>query len=120
MLVCVFYACVLCACVQVEAGKMQLEVLEFDIVGELESLVDMFSVQGLTNGTEIALDLADDIERTVKGDPSRVRQVSLGQATWNAECQTPSGSCSLGRGCGLHTMEQAVKGGPVTSDMVEG
>eukprot|EP00897_Mesotaenium_endlicherianum_P005978 jgi/Mesen1/5408/ME000269S04547 len=54
---------------------MQLEVLEFDIVGELESLVDMFSVQGLSNHTEIALDLADDIERTVKGDPSRVRQV---------------------------------------------
>lgn len=60
---------------KVEAGKMQLEVLEFDIVGELESLVDMFSVQGLSNGTEIALDLSDDIERTVKGDPSRVRQV---------------------------------------------
>ncbi|CAI5965318.1 unnamed protein product [Closterium sp. NIES-64] len=60
---------------KVEAGRMQLEVLEFDIVGELESLVDMFSVQGLSNGTEIALDLSDDIERTVKGDPSRVRQV---------------------------------------------
>ncbi|CAI7922347.1 unnamed protein product [Closterium sp. NIES-53] len=60
---------------KVEAGKMQLEVLEFDIVGELESLVDMFSVQGLSNGTEIALDLSDDIDRTVKGDPSRVRQV---------------------------------------------
>lgn len=54
---------------------MQLEVLEFDIVGELESIVDMFSVQALINNTEVAMDLADDIERTVKGDPSRVRQV---------------------------------------------
>ncbi|CAI7783089.1 unnamed protein product [Closterium sp. NIES-53] len=62
---------------KVEAGRMQLEVLEFDIVGELESLVDMFSVQGLSNGTEIALDLSDDIERTVKGDPSRVRQLEV-------------------------------------------
>ncbi len=56
---------------------MQLEVLEFDIVGELESIVDMFSVQGLANSTEVAMDLADDMERTVKGDPSRVRQVAV-------------------------------------------
>ncbi|CAI6000642.1 unnamed protein product, partial [Closterium sp. NIES-64] len=59
----------------VEAGRMQLEVLEFDIVGELESLVDMFSVQGLSNGTgDCSRSRRMNIERTVKGDPSRVRQ----------------------------------------------
>jgi hypothetical protein len=43
--------------VQIEAGKMQLETVGFDIGAMLESLVDMFSVQCTAKGLEIALDM---------------------------------------------------------------
>ncbi|CAI7882195.1 unnamed protein product, partial [Closterium sp. NIES-54] len=60
---------------QVEAGKLVLECVDFDIRKDLELIVEIFSVQALTKGTEISLDLSDDLTRMVRGDPHRVRQV---------------------------------------------
>lgn len=42
---------------QIEAGKMTLETTEFDLVGLLENLVDIMSVQSAKKGVELALDL---------------------------------------------------------------
>ena len=54
---------------------MDLEWADFDLITELESLVDMFSVQCNQKGIEIGLDLAKDTQRMVKGDQARLRQV---------------------------------------------
>jgi signal transduction histidine kinase len=43
--------------VQIEAGKMTLESTDFDIVGLMENLVDIMSVQSAMKGVELALDL---------------------------------------------------------------
>jgi signal transduction histidine kinase len=42
---------------QIEAGKMTLESTDFDIVGLMENLVDIMSVQSVKKGVELALDL---------------------------------------------------------------
>jgi signal transduction histidine kinase len=60
---------------QIEAGKVDLEWVDFDLIGELESLVDMFSVQCNQKGIEIVLDLAENMQRMVKGDQARIRQI---------------------------------------------
>jgi signal transduction histidine kinase len=60
---------------QIEAGKVDLEWVDFDMIGELESLVDMFSVQCNQKGIEIVLDLAENMQRMVKGDQARIRQI---------------------------------------------
>lgn len=43
---------------QVESGKLVLEVAEFDLGRELEGLVDMFSVQCINQNVETVLDLS--------------------------------------------------------------
>lgn len=43
---------------QVESGKLVLEVAEFDLGRELEGLVDMFSVQCINHNVETVLDLS--------------------------------------------------------------
>eukprot|EP00850_Spirogloea_muscicola_P004950 SM000022S07164 [mRNA] locus=s22:333382:339594:+ [translate_table: standard] len=60
---------------KVEAGKMVLETAEFDIRQELETLVDIFSVQAFSKGTEIVLDFPSDMDRMVVGDAPKIRQI---------------------------------------------
>ena len=45
-------------CQQVETGKMELEVAPFNIMEELESLVDMFAVQSLGCSVDVMLDFS--------------------------------------------------------------
>lgn len=48
--------------IQVESGKIVLEVAEFNLEQELEGLVDMFSVQCINHKVEIFLDLSGIIK----------------------------------------------------------
>jgi hypothetical protein len=43
--------------VQIQAGHLQLEHVEFDLGSLLESLVDVFSVQCTVKGVELGLDM---------------------------------------------------------------
>ncbi|GLT82627.1 hypothetical protein SLE2022_009880 [Rubroshorea leprosula] len=60
---------------KVESGKLILEEAEFDLVRELEGLIDMFSVQCINHNVETVLDLSDDIPKLVRGDSARVVQI---------------------------------------------
>ncbi|CAM6098136.1 unnamed protein product [Calypogeia fissa] len=63
---------------KIEAGKLQLEESEFDLLEVLEEAVEMFAVVGMMKGLEVVLDLPDDsIEKSpmVLGDPGRVKQL---------------------------------------------
>lgn len=60
---------------KVEAGKMELEVIPFNIIEELESLVDMFAAQSLGSEVDVTLDLSDDMPSVVRGDVARIRQI---------------------------------------------
>jgi signal transduction histidine kinase len=63
---------------KIEAGKLDLEETEFDLLELLEEAVEMFAVVGMMKGLEVVLDLPDDsIEKSplVLGDPGRVKQI---------------------------------------------
>lgn len=60
---------------KVEAGKMELEAAPFNMLEELESLVDMFAAQSLGSDVDVTLDLSDEIPPVVKGDVARIRQI---------------------------------------------
>ncbi|GAQ79364.1 Signal transduction histidine kinase [Klebsormidium nitens] len=59
---------------KVEAGKMDLESVPFDLIETLEDLVELMTVQSAQQGVELALDLPDTLGHTI-GDPVRVRQI---------------------------------------------
>ncbi|KAL3697509.1 hypothetical protein R1sor_011585 [Riccia sorocarpa] len=63
---------------KIEAGKLQLEEAEFDLLDVLEEAVEMFAVVGMKKGLDVVLDFPDDsIERAsrVMGDAGRVKQI---------------------------------------------
>ncbi|XP_077245114.1 histidine kinase CKI1-like [Tasmannia lanceolata] len=63
---------------KIEAGKMQLEMEEFDLAKVFEEIVDMFYVVGSKKGLEVLLDPCDgSIMKVslVKGDCGRLKQI---------------------------------------------
>jgi signal transduction histidine kinase len=63
---------------KIEAGKLELEETEFNLVNVMEEVVDMFAVLGVQKGIEVVLDLPDEsIQHVahVKGDSGRVKQL---------------------------------------------
>lgn len=60
---------------KVEAGKMELESAPFNILDELESLVDMFAAQSLGSDLDFTLDLSDEIPHVLMGDAACIRQI---------------------------------------------
>ncbi|CAL9750172.1 unnamed protein product [Musa acuminata subsp. burmannicoides] len=63
---------------KIEAGKMQLEEIEFDIAQVLEESVDIFHVVALKKGLEVIWDPCDCsilLSSNVKGDCRRLKQI---------------------------------------------
>ncbi len=57
------------------AGRVVLEKLDFDLVELAESLIDSFAVAALAKGIELALYVDADMPGSLRGDPSRLRQI---------------------------------------------
>ena len=60
---------------KIEAGKLELEVIETDIVDLLEQSIDLISYNAYKKGLEMLLDIPADLPRCVWVDPVRLRQV---------------------------------------------
>jgi len=60
---------------KIEAGKVDLEELDFDLTPLVEEVMDLLAGQAQGKGLELACQIAPDVPRCVRGDPSRVRQV---------------------------------------------
>ncbi len=60
---------------KIEAGKLHIETLAFDLHGLLQSLQRAHGTLAQARGLEFALDIAPDVPRYVLGDPVRVRQI---------------------------------------------
>ena len=76
---------------KLEAGKMELEILEFDPAETVEQAVQMISMEAHKKGLEIAAAISREARSTVRGDPNRFRQVVINLAK-NAVKFTASGS----------------------------
>lgn len=63
---------------KMEAGKLEIEFIDFNLPSLLEDLVSLFMTSGKKDDAEtvpINLDIADDVPSSIKADPTRLRQV---------------------------------------------
>lgn len=60
---------------KVDAGKLDLEAIEFDLHQQLEDCAKAMALEAQTKGLELVLDLRESDRATVKGDPGRLRQI---------------------------------------------
>ncbi len=62
---------------KVEAGKMQVEQISFDLPRAAEEVAELLARQAELKGLELALRVAPEVPQLLVGDPGRVRQVLL-------------------------------------------
>ncbi|HET9977291.1 MAG TPA: PAS domain S-box protein [Burkholderiaceae bacterium] len=60
---------------KIEAGKLGLETIEFDLHALLESVEQGYRALADVRSLRLDMDLAPDVPRRVRGDPVRVRQI---------------------------------------------
>jgi len=79
---------------KVEAGKLELENIEFELVSVIDSTIDLVSSRAHTKGIEVASYISPEVPTMLKGDPGRLRQVLINLLS-NAVKFTESGGVSL-------------------------
>ncbi len=62
---------------KIEAGKLDLEHLDFDLRECIETAVDLLAERSQSKGVELAFLVSRDIPRQVCGDPGRLRQILI-------------------------------------------
>ena len=60
---------------KIEAGKLDIEQIEFDLQRQLHDIAHMMAVRAQEKGLELVLDTVDITQPLVLGDPVRLRQV---------------------------------------------
>jgi len=60
---------------KIEAGKVELENIEFDLFITLEKTLEMFILEAYSKNLELILDINPEIPTLLMGDPGRIRQV---------------------------------------------
>ena len=60
---------------KIEAGRMELEIVEFDPASTIEEVVSLLSVRAQAKGLSLNVTMALDMPPALQGDPSRLRQV---------------------------------------------
>lgn len=60
---------------KIDAGKMELENIDFDLRTMLEEFAESMGLQVQNKGVELVLNITEIDESRVKGDPNRIRQI---------------------------------------------
>jgi len=79
---------------KIEAGKLELESLEFDHNKQIQQLVDTHTITAANKNIPIALHLDENLPKMLRGDPSRLSQV-LNNLMSNAIKFTNKGKVTL-------------------------
>ncbi|MEM7171445.1 MAG: ATP-binding protein [Pseudomonadota bacterium] len=62
---------------KIEAAKLNLESIDFNLADEIESVVQLLAVRSEIKGIELASHIAADVPETLSGDPVRLRQILI-------------------------------------------
>ena len=62
---------------KIEAGKLELEMVEFNPAEVLHEVLKLVSGRARSKGLAVSADVADEAQRGLRGDPARLRQVLL-------------------------------------------
>jgi signal transduction histidine kinase/CheY-like chemotaxis protein len=62
---------------KLEAGKIELESIDFDVRRVVDETLDLFSVQAEGKRLELSSEVDGDVPRALLGDPGRLRQILL-------------------------------------------
>ena len=79
---------------RIEAGRLKLELAEFDLRNTVEAVRRHFAEEAVSKGLAFSVRVADDVPQRVHGDELRLRQVLLNLCD-NAVKFTPAGSVEL-------------------------
>ncbi len=79
---------------KVEAGKLELDILDFDLRSTMEDVADVLAVTAHRKDLELACLIHHDVPALVRGDPGRLRQVLINLAN-NAVKFTEKGEVIL-------------------------
>jgi len=60
---------------KVEAGKLALEELDFEPVAMVEDIAELLATRSASQGVELVCDIDPQVPPSLRGDPSRIRQV---------------------------------------------
>ena len=60
-----------------EAGKLNLENIDFDLINTLENTVDILAIRAHVRDLELILEVAPGLPRWLRGDPGRLRQILI-------------------------------------------
>ncbi|MBA0834613.1 hypothetical protein Goarm_006948, partial [Gossypium armourianum] len=60
---------------KIEAGKLQMETVPFDLRSILDDVLSLFSEKSRNKGVELAVFVSDKVPEMVMGDPGRFRQI---------------------------------------------
>jgi len=62
---------------KIEARRLDLEHIDFDLAGVLRSTVKTFGIMAAKKGLWLNLDLSPNVPRHLRGDPNRLRQIVI-------------------------------------------
>ncbi|MEN9229670.1 MAG: PAS domain S-box protein [Thermostichus sp. DG02_5_bins_236] len=79
---------------KLEAGEMELEILDFDLGSCLEEVADLFAPSAYAKGLELGVLIQQEVPQQLRGDGSRLRQI-LSNLVSNAIKFTHSGEVLL-------------------------
>ncbi len=79
---------------KIEAGKLQLECIPFDLCQLVKDVLDLFSGPANSKGLNLTAELADNLLPEYEGDPMRIRQI-LTNLLGNAVKFTVQGEITL-------------------------
>lgn len=79
---------------KVEASQLELERTSFDLIEQIEIVMEMVAARAQQKGLGLSCEIAPDVPKKVIGDPTRLRQVIM-NLLGNAIKFTASGTVSL-------------------------